>query len=186
MEIILALFVGIGLAAASGFRVFLPLLAMSLGAHFGIIPLSDSWQWVGSSLALTVLGVASVVEILAYYLPFFDNLLDSIAIPLAGIAGTFLVAAALGDINPIFSWSMAIIAGGGTAAAIKTGGASTRLASSATTAGLGNPVISTVETGTSIVLSLFSIIAPVLAFFLVLVIFYFLYRFYRRFIKKKE
>lgn len=185
METILALIIGISLAAASGFRVFLPLLAMSIASHFGVIPLAESWEWVGSYTAIISLGVASLVEIVAYYIPWLDNLLDSIAIPLAGVAGTFLVAASIGDMSPLITWSLAIIAGGGTAAAIKTGGATTRLASTATTAGFGNPVVSTVETGTSIVLSLFSIFAPILAFFFVLVIFYVFYRIYKKFKRKK-
>jgi len=186
METILALLIGISLAAASGFRVFLPLLAMSIASHFGIIPLSDSWEWVGGYTAIITLGAASLVEIVAYYIPWLDNLLDSIAIPLAGVAGSLLVAASIGDMSPIITWSLAIIAGGGTAAAIKTGGATTRLASTATTAGIGNPIVSSVETGTSIVLSLFSIFAPILAFIFVLIIFYIFYRIYRKFKRKKE
>lgn len=185
IENIFALFLGIGLAAAAGFRVFLPLLAMSLASHFGIIPLGESWAWVGSPVALIALGAASIIEIIAYYIPWLDNLLDTIAIPLAGFAGTLLVAVALGNMDPVFTWSLAIIAGGGTAAVIKTGGATTRLASTATTGGLANPIISTAETGTSILLSSFAIFLPVLAIIFVGIILFIMYRIYRNFKRKK-
>ena len=77
-ETILSIFLGIGLASASGFRVFLPLFALSLASYFGIWELNENWLWIGSIPALITLGIATVSEIFGYYIPFIDNLLDTI------------------------------------------------------------------------------------------------------------
>ncbi len=179
-ETILSIFLGIGLAASVGFRVFVPLFALSLASHFGIWELNESWQWVGSLGAVITLGVATIVEIFAYYIPFIDNLLDSIAIPLAAIAGTAVMVSTVADLNPVITWSLAIIAGGGAATAIAGSSAATRLTSTSTTGGLGNPVVSTLETGTAITLSAFSIFLPIIGFVLVLLVFIFILRFYKK------
>ena len=102
-ETIISIFLGIGLAASVGFRVFLPLFALSLAAYFDVWSLNGSWEWIGSLPAVIVLGVAMLVEIFAYFIPWVDNLLDSISVPLAGIAGTLLMAATQGAISPLFA-----------------------------------------------------------------------------------
>lgn len=171
IELVLSMCLGVGLAASSGFRVFVPLFAMSVAAFFGVLPLSESWLWLGSTSALVILGVASIVESLSYLIPVVDNLLDSIAVPLAGVAGTVVVAANLSELSPAMTWAMAIVAGGGAATAVKSASATTRLVSTATTAGVANPVIGVAETGAAIGLSVLSIFAPVVAIILALVIF---------------
>jgi hypothetical protein len=179
-ETIISIFLGIGLAASVGFRVFVPLFALSLASYFNFWELNESWQWIGSLTAVITLGVATLVEISAYYIPYLDNLLDTIAIPLATIAGTAVMVSTVADLSPIITWSLAIIAGGGTAAAIKSSAGATRLASTTTTAGFGNPVVSTVETGTSLVMSIFSIFLPVIAFVLVILILFIIFRLYKK------
>jgi hypothetical protein len=179
-ETIISIFLGIGLAASVGFRVFVPLFALSLASYFNFWELNESWQWIGSLTAVITLGVATLVEISAYYIPYLDNLLDTIAIPLATIAGTAVMVSTVADLSPIITWSLAIIAGGGTAAAIKSSAGATRLASTTTTAGFGNPVVSTVETGTSLVMSIFSIFLPVIAFVLVILILFIIFKLYKK------
>lgn len=169
-ETLISVFLGVGLAASVGFRVFLPLFILSLSAYFGVIPLNESWQWVGSMSALITLGLATVLEISAYYIPVFDNLLDTIAVPLAAIAGTAVVVSTAANLDPVITWSLAIIAGGGTATAIKGSSATTRAASTTTTGGLANPIVSTVETGSATALSVVAIFLPLLAIVLVVVI----------------
>ncbi len=163
IEIILSICLGVALAASSGFRVFVPLFGLSLAGYFGILPLTDNWLWLGSTTALVILGVASVVESLGYLIPFVDNLLDTIAIPLAGIAGTLVMAASLTDLSPAMTWALAIVAGGGAAAGIKTATASTRAVSSVATAGVANPAIGLAETGAAVGLSALAIFAPIVA-----------------------
>jgi len=180
-ETIFSIIIGIGLAASVGFRIFVPLFALSLASFYGIIPLNESWEWVGSSTAIIILGIATIVEILAYFIPWLDNLLDTIAVPLAAVAGTAVMVATVSNLDPTITWALAIIAGGGTATAIKGSTSTTRLASTATTAGIANPVISTVETGTSIIMSVFSIFIPILAIILVVLIFWILFKIFKLF-----
>jgi len=179
-ETILSIFLGIGLAASVGFRVFVPLFALSLASYFNVWELNESWQWIGSLAAVITLGVATIVEIFAYYIPYVDNLLDTIAVPLAAIAGTAVMVSTVADLSPVITWAMAIIAGGGTAAAIKGTSGATRLTSTATTGGLGNPIVSTVETGTSVVMSALSVFLPIIAIIGVILILMFIFWIYRK------
>lgn len=161
-ELIWSLCLGIGLAASSGFRVFVPLFAVSIASYFGILPLGEEWAWLGSTTALVILGVASIAESLSYLVPVVDNLLDSLAVPLAGVAGTIVMASSVADLSPAMTWALAIVAGGGAATAVKATTATTRAVSTATTAGVANPVIGMAETGAAIGLSALSIfVAPV-------------------------
>lgn len=179
-ETILSIFLGIGLAASAGFRVFLPLFALSLASYFGVWELNDNWSWIGSLVAVLTFGIATLIEIFGYFIPWVDNLLDSIAVPLAGIAGTAVMVSTMVDIDPVVTWSLAIIAGGGTAAAIKGANAAGRLTSTATTGGLANPVVSTVETGTAVTVATASIFAPIFAAFLVIIILVVIFWIYRK------
>lgn len=184
-ETIISILIGIGLAASVGFRVFVPLFALSLASHYGIIPLNNNWEWIGSHTALLVLGIATVVEIAAYLIPWLDHVLDTITVPLATIAGTAIMVSTVAHLDPALTWALAIIAGGGTATAIKTSTTSTRLASTATTAGFANPILSTLGTGTSIGLSLLAIFVPILAILIVILLFWMIFRFFKLFRKKK-
>lgn len=179
-ETVLSIFLGIGLAASVGFRIFLPLFALSLAAYFDVWQLNENWEWVGSMAALITFGVATIVEIFAYFIPWLDNLLDSFALPMAALAGTAVMLSTASDLDPVVTWTLAIIAGGGTATAIKGASATGRLASTATTGGLANPIIGLVETGTAAVVTTASIFTPVLAAFLVLIILIVVYRLYRK------
>ena len=174
------MFLGIGLAASAGFRVFLPLFALSFAAYLGVWELNDNWQWIGSLTALITLGIATVVEIFAYFIPWVDNALDTIALPLAGIAGTAAVVSTASNMDPVITWSLAIIAGGGTATAIKGANATGRLASTGTTGGLANPLVSTVETGAAVAVSTASILVPPIAAILVIIILLIIFRIYRK------
>jgi len=178
-ETIISVFLGIGLAASVGFRVFLPLFALSLASYYNIIPLNENWNWLSSSFAVITLAIAMLIEILAYYIPWFDNLLDTVAIPLAAIAGTFVMASTVTDLSPLITWALAIIAGGGTSTLVKGTSASSRLASTATTGGLANPILTTVETGSAAVMSIFSIFFPILAILIVFALFFGLRKLYR-------
>lgn len=162
--------IGIGLAAASGFRVFLPFFFVSLASYLGWIPVSDNFEWLSGLPALITTGVATVIEILAYYIPFVDNILDTIAVPLATIAGSVLFASQFIELGTFSQWALALIAGGGTAATIASGFAGTRAASSATTAGIGNNVVATTETVGAGVMSALSLFLPVIAFLLAIVL----------------
>jgi Domain of unknown function (DUF4126) len=184
IETVLSIFLGIGLASASGFRVFLPLFALSLASYFKVWELNESWLWIGSIPALVTLGIATFAEIFAYYIPFVDNLLDTIAAPLAAIAGTVVMASTVVDISPMMTWALALIAGGGTATAMQGMTTVTRLASSVKTAGIGNPVVASAETGTAIGMSALSIFMPIVAIVIVVIVFILVFWLIRKFKKK--
>lgn len=170
MEIILGLCLGITLSAACGFRVFVPPLAMSLAAIYADFPLSPKFEWLGTPEAAIALGVATAIEILAYYLPLLDNLLDTISIPLAISIGTVLTAANLTDADPVLQWTLAAIAGGGTAGIIQSVFGISRFASTGMTGGLSNFIIATVEALGAITLPIIGFTAPLFAGGIVIVI----------------
>ena len=163
-------FIGIGLAAATGFRVFLPMFAVSLASYMGWIPMNESFQWLSGIPTLITTGIATVVEILAYYIPFVDHLLDTMSIPLATVAGSVMFASQFAEIGTFPQWALALIAGGGTAAAISSGFAGTRAASTATTGGLGNSVVATTETAGAGIMSILALAAPIIAFIVAIIL----------------
>src|SRR5262249_61768960 len=85
-DLALSIALGVGLAAASGFRVFLPMLIVSAAANTGHLSLDGSFAWLGTPVALTMLCAAALAEVVAYYVPGVDNLLDTLATPAAFVA----------------------------------------------------------------------------------------------------
>lgn len=154
---------GIALSAASGFRIFVPFLIVSIASLTGNLTLSDSFSWIGTLPALITFSVATLFEITGYFIPWVDNLLDTIASPVAVIAGIILTASVVLDISPLLKWVLAIIGGGGAAAAIQAFTGITRAASTASTGGLGNPLVSSMELGGSASLALAAIFIPLIA-----------------------
>jgi hypothetical protein len=163
MEIVLSLCVGVALSAACGFRVFVPLLAVCIAARAGHLELSPGFEWLAGDAALFAFGVATVLELAAYYLPWVDNLLDTLATPAAVVAGVLVSASVIADLSPFLRWSLAVVAGGGMAGLVQTATVTTRAASTAGTGGLANPVVSTAEFGGSVLTSLLALLWPVLA-----------------------
>lgn len=166
---ILGLLLGISLAAAVGFRIFVPLLIMSLASLGGYLSLSSGFEWIGSVPAVIIFGAATIFEIAAYFIPFVDNLLDTIAGPAAVVAGTVVMASTIVELDPLLKWTLAIVAGGGAAGLVQSLTTITRGASSLSTAGLGNPVISTTETTASIGISILAILFPLFIGSLILI-----------------
>jgi hypothetical protein len=163
VETLFSVLIGIGLSAACGFRVFIPLLVAGIGVHAGHLHPSADFIWLGSWPALIALGTATLLEVAAYYIPWFDNALDVVSTPAAVLAGTVVAGSFIVDMSPWARWSLAAIAGGGAAAAVQTGTMSVRALSLATTGGLANPVVSTAEWMAAAVTSLVAILAPILA-----------------------
>jgi len=169
-ETVLSVLVGVALAAACGFRVFVPMLVMSIASYTGHLSLSSGFEWTGSLPALIAFGVATAFEIAGYYIPWLDHLLDVIATPAAVVAGVIAMASSLVGMSPFLQWTLAIIAGGGVAGLIQAFTGVTRLTSTATTGGIGNPVVSTAEAGGSVTLSILAIVLPLVAVAIVLVV----------------
>ncbi|MGA7102272.1 MAG: DUF4126 domain-containing protein [Pseudolabrys sp.] len=179
-DLALSIVLGVVLAAATGFRVFLPMLIVSGAAYTGHLSLDNSFAWLGTPSALTMLSVAALVEVLAYYVPGVDNLLDAVATPAAFVAGTIVSAAVMTDLPPMAKWMAAVIAGGGTASFTQGVTAILRAKSTVFTGGFGNPVIATGELGGSVLLSLLALAAPLAAFAVVILILWLALRLIRR------
>ena len=166
-----SLSLGLGLAAACGFRVFIPPLMIGVASRAGYYELEGSYTWVSEDWAIAVFALATLLELGAYYVPWIDNLLDVVATPSAILAGIFVTSASLEGMDSSLQWFLAIIAGGGVAGTIQLGTVATRVISTTTTGGLANPIVSTLEAIACVVcviLSLFlAVIIPIVIIFLV-------------------
>ena len=161
----MSILIGIALSATCGFRVFVPLLAVNIGTRANdadgqpLIELAAGFDWLSSDIAMMVFLVATLFEIGGYYIPWIDNLLDSVASPAAIVAGTLITASFITGMDPWLQWLLGLIAGGGAAAAVQATTVVTRASSSVTTGGLGNPIVSSVETSGAFLGSALSILA---------------------------
>jgi hypothetical protein len=160
MDTLTSIFLGVGLSAACGFRIFVPMLFMSIASVSGHLTLAPGFQWIGTYPALLTFAVATGIEVGGYYIPWLDHLLDTMATPAAIVAGTVVTASMVSKMDPMLKWSLAIIAGGGVAGIVQGTTVLARAASTATTAGFGNPVIATVELGGSVGVTLMAMILP--------------------------
>jgi hypothetical protein len=166
-DLALSIVLGIALAAATGFRVFLPMLIVSGAAYTGHLHLDNGFAWLGTPSALIMLSVAAVAEVLAYYIPVVDNLVDTLATPAAFVAGTIVSAAVMIDAPPMVKWTAAVIAGGGIAGLTQGMTGILRAHSTVLTGGLGNSIIATAELVGAALISFLALAAPTLAIALV-------------------
>lgn len=159
---LLSIALGVGLAAACGFRIFVPLLVAGIAARTGHLGLSPGFEWLASDGVLLALGAATVLEVLAYAVPWLDHLLDTLATPAAVAAGVIASAAVFVDLPPALRWGAAVVLGGGAAGAVQAGTVLARLKSAAVTGGAGNFVVALFELAGATLLSLLAILAPLL------------------------
>jgi hypothetical protein len=160
METVLSICLGIGLSAASGFRVFVPLLVMSIASLSGHLSLAHGFQWIGTYPALIAFSVATCLEVAGYYVPWVDHLLDLLATPSAVVAGIIITASVTTGMSPLMKWSLAVIAGGGAAGVVQGSTVLARGASTASTAGFGNPIVASFELAGAVLTSILALAAP--------------------------
>ena len=182
METFLGIAVGIGLSAACGFRIFIPLLVMNVAALSGHLHLAPGFAWIGSSYATVAFATATIVEALGYYTPWLDHVLDIVATPAAIIAGIVATASMVTDLSPFLKWTLALIAGGGIAGLVQGTTVTLRAKSLISTAGVGNPLVSTLEWVGSMITALLAILAPILCLALIALVCIFVIRTAGRFI----
>src|SRR6478672_10692865 len=183
VDLALSVALGIGLAAATGFRLFLPLLVLSGAAYTGHVSLNEGFAWLGTPPALIMLGTAAIAEIAAFYIPGVDNLLDTVATPGAVVAGTIVSAAVMTDLPPMVRWTAAVIAGGGVAGITQGLTAMLRAKSTVFTGGIGNLVLATLELGGALLVSLLALAAPLAALAVVLLFLWVAIRLLRRLLR---
>jgi hypothetical protein len=176
METLLSICVGIGLSAACGFRVFVPLLVMSIASLSGHLTLAHGFEWIGTYPALISFAIATCLEVAGYYIPWLDHLLDTIATPASVVAGIVVTASAVSDMSPFLKWTLAVIAGGSAAGLVQGATVMTRAACTATTAGLGNPLVASMELAGAAVTSILALVAPVLAILMLATVAFFVGR----------
>jgi hypothetical protein len=169
-ETLLSVALGLGLAAACGFRVFVPFLVMGAAVRTGHLDVSPGFEWLATDAALIAFGVATAVEVAAYYVPWIDNLLDTVATPAALVAGILVTASVVTDASPLVRWTLAVLAGGAAAASVQALTVAARQLSSFATLGLGNAVIATGEAVSAVAMALLAILLPILALLLLLVL----------------
>jgi hypothetical protein len=182
----LSVVLGVALAAATGFRVFLPMLILSGAAYTGHLQLDSSFAWLATPSTLIMLSVAALAEVLAYYVPVIDNLLDTLATPAALIAGTIVSASVMTDVPPMVRWTAAVIAGGGIAGLTQGLTAMLRAHSTVLTGGLGNPVIATAELGGALLISFLALLVPAAAIALVILFLLVAIRLLRRLLRRAK
>ena len=180
MDILFQVIIGVGRAAACGFRAFVPLFAMSLAGIGGLMEFSSGFEWIGTYPALIVFGIATIVEIVAYFVPYVDNALNAISLPFSIVAGVIIVASVITDVEPVLRWSLALIAGGGVATGTGLISNAIHIASTLSTGGAANPAVSTVETGATGIMAALSIILPVVSLVVIVLIIFFIVRYLRR------
>lgn len=179
-DTLVSLGLGLGLAAACGFRVFVPLLVLSLAARAGYVSLAGGWEWMATTPATLAFGTATVLEVAGYYIPWFDHLLDTVATPAAIVAGMVTSASVVSDLPPLLKWTAIIVGGGGIAGLVQGSTVALRAGSGATTAGLANPVVSTIELAGSTLTAVLAIALPLLALLLAATMVFVVYRLGRR------
>ncbi|MEP0917747.1 DUF4126 domain-containing protein [Leptolyngbya sp. DQ-M1] len=173
LHTIIEILLGISLSAAAGFRVFIPLLIVSGVSVFGHYDLPADFDWLENSQALGLFAIASILEVIGYSIPWFDHALDVLATPAAMIAGTVVAASVAPDMNPLIQWTLAIVAGGGTAGITKLLTNLLRGTSTAASGGLTNPIFAAVELAIAVLLSVLALTAPIVAGLLVIGLFSF-------------
>ncbi|AKS42460.1 DUF4126 domain-containing protein [Wenzhouxiangella marina] len=164
-----ALLAGISLSAAAGLRVFIPILALGLAARSGVLELGAQFQWMASDPVLLVVGVAALFETGAYYIPWVDNLLDLLATPAALGGGTVIVSSLLPEMEPAAQWTTAALLGGGSAGIVQAATVAARGVSTATSGGLGNFLIASVEAIGSVIAVILALLIPIAFGLLVIV-----------------
>lgn len=153
---------GIALSSAVGFRIFLPFLVTGVAIRLNVLSVANDFQWLSSWPALALFAAATITEVLAYYIPVVDHALDVIGGPAAVIAGTMLTASMVVGMDEWLRWALALIAGGGIAGSLHIGKSLVRGASTATTGGLGNPLVATAEVFGATIASILALMVPVL------------------------
>lgn len=156
-----------GLSGAAGLNAWLPLLAVGAADRFGWIELGPSYGWLSSTPALIVLVVVFVLDLVGDKIPALDSVLHAVGTFIAPASGAILFTAET-SLSSNLPPAAAAILGAVTAGSVHAGRTVARPFVTGTTAGVGNPVVSTAEDGTSLVLTILALAVPILAFVVVL------------------
>lgn len=186
LQIVIQVLLGVALSAVCGYRIFVPFLAMGIAGMAGYIQFADGFAWIASWPALLVFGVATIVEIAAYFIPHLDNILNAIALPAGAVAGAVVAASVISDMDPMLKWTLAIIAGGGAATVTGLLSNGAHQLSTAVSAGFANPIVSAAESAGTVAASVISIAMPIVGVTLFVLVVVVSVVFIRRIRKKRK
>jgi hypothetical protein len=158
MELLLQITTGIGLSAACGCRLFVTLLVLGLGGALGLIPVGHNW--FSSTTALIVVTIGTVLEVMAFYRPRLDNLMDAVALPTAVLTGMIVMETVVYKLPDLGRWALAILLGGGITLVLQTATTLIRADLTSRTGGINNGVFATIELGAALGIALMVLIEP--------------------------
>jgi hypothetical protein len=180
MDGLLSVFTAFGLSSSAGLNAYLPLLVVALLARFtDLITLSPPWDALESWWVIGVLAILLLIEILVDKVPAVDSINDAIQTFIRPVAGAVLFAASAGVISeahPVLAMIAGLLVAGGVHAVKATA----RPIVTTTTAGVANPVVSTVEDVASLVLAVLAIVVPILGLLLLVLVLFWFFRWRRR------
>ncbi len=171
VPIVAQVLAGMSLAACCGLRAFLPPFAVGLAARLGVtglafgdgFALNPAFDWLASTPALVVFGVAVLFEVAADKVPVIDHMLDLVQTWVRPVAGALVVASTLAELDPLWAAVTGLVLGGGIAGGVHVAKAQIRLLSTLGTGGIASPVLSVIEDVLAIVGSWLAIVAAVVA-----------------------
>lgn len=176
----------ISLAASAGLRAFLPLLIAGVLSRVGVLELGESYTFVGSTPALLCFGVATVLEIAGDKIPAVDHALDVGGTFVRPVAGSLLAASVMWQVDePLWALVLGVIVGAPTALAPHAAKAATRGVSTSLTAGIANPVLSTIEDVSAAAIAILAIVVPTLTAILLAVVVFVGWRWWKRRVDRK-
>lgn len=165
----LAALTGMGLSAAAGLNAYIPFLVVALIAKFtDVIALPASFGWMESWWAIGIGTVLLLAEVVLDKIPAIDTVNDTIQTVVRPAMGGVIFAATQAAENIESSQWMqenswvGILLGVVVSLLVHGGKMAARPAINAGTLGAGAPVVSTVEDGASVGLSLIAIFLPLL------------------------
>lgn len=161
VDLLQSIALGVALAACAGLRAWLPILAVSLSVRFGVLPLGDSFRFLGSDTALAVFLLATIIEVIADKIPVVDHALDALSTLLKPVAGMLLAASVLWTVDdPIVALALGVMVGAPASLVPHAAKATLRGVLSPLTFGLAAPVLSVLEDIIAFGLVALAILAP--------------------------
>lgn len=185
---VLPALLGLGLASATGLRTFLPLLMLALAARFEMfgVRLIDQMDWLVSWPAIAALGTATVAEFLGDKVPAIDHGLNAIGYVTRPVAGAVAAGSVFWNVDPAAAAVAGLIVGAPAALAFNAAQTGVRVGSTATTGGLGNPLVSLIEDVLAVLTVIVAFLAPILIPVVLLILIVVVFRLARRIRDRRE
>lgn len=185
---VLPALLGLGLASATGLRTFLPLLMLAVAAKFELfgIRLLDQMDWLASWPAISALAIAAVAEFAGDKIPAVDHALNAVGYITRPLAGAVAAGSVFWGVDPTAAAVAGLIVGAPAALAFNAAQTGARVTSTATTGGLGNPVVSLIEDVLAFVTVILAFLAPIVIPVVLIVLAVVVFRLARRIREGRE